>query len=151
MIDNDYILRKLFDLYDRKNEFLLSNKEIKLFYSIKQRTRLIEGTKSRMQSSLETRLIGNYKMAKLNLNGLEDCQTDKVISFVLFSESQILYVYTCYNMEKMIFSIVRDCAPMSTVIISEYKIWLKDIFENKVEIPPVMLNPSSSNFPDFKN
>lgn len=82
MIDNDYILRKLFDLYDRKNEFLLSNKEIKLFYSIKQRTRLIEGTKSRMQSSLETRLIGSYKMAKLNLNGLEDCQTDKVISFV---------------------------------------------------------------------
>lgn len=54
-------------------------------------------------------------------------------------------------MEKMIFSIVRDCAPMSTVIISEYKIWLKGIFENKVEIPPVMLNPSSSNFPDFKN
>jgi hypothetical protein len=151
MIDNDYILRKLFDLHDRKNEFLLSNKEIKLFYSINQRIRLIEGTKSRMQSSLETRLIGNYKMAKFKLNGLEDCQTDKVICFVLFSESQILYVYTCYNMEKMIFSIVRDSAPMSTVIISEYKIWLKDIFENKVEIPPVMLNPSSSNFPDFKN
>lgn len=83
-------------------------------------------------------------MAALNLKGLEDCQTDKVISFVLFSKSQIMYIYTCYNMEKIIFSALKDCFPMSTVITSEYKSWVKRISEGMIEIPPVMVKFSNS-------
>ncbi len=143
MIDNDYILKILSVLFEENNRFLKQKEEINLFYSIKKRIRLIEGVKARIQSSLETNLMENYKMAALNLKGLEDCQTDKVISFILFSESQIMYIYTCYNMEKIIFSTLKDCFPMSTVIISAYKTWLKGISEGKIEIPPVMLNVSS--------
>lgn len=144
MIDKYYILKKLSVLFKYNNRFLKQKEEINFFFSIKKRSQLIEGTKLRLQSSLKINSMEDYKVAELKLKGLEDCQTKKVIYFILFSKSEIMYIYTSYNMEQLIFSSLKNCNPIPNIFISEYKIWLKEIHDKKIEIPQVMQNISEN-------